>query len=96
VVHMSPYHFARLFKGSTGVPPHRFIVRKRIDRAIALLAVQELSIARIAQLAGFRTPSHFANVFRRITGITPRACRAERLRQGRLSGNGERDASGLG
>jgi AraC-like DNA-binding protein len=88
VVHMSPYHFARLFKGSTGVPPHRFVVRKRIDRAISLLASQELSIARIARLAGFRTPSHFANVFHRVTGITPRACRAERLRQGR-SGKGE-------
>ena len=38
LVHMSPYHFARLFKRSTGVSPHRFLLRRRIDRAMALLA----------------------------------------------------------
>ncbi len=37
VVYMSPYHFARLFKGRTGVPPHRFVVRQRIARARGLL-----------------------------------------------------------
>jgi transcriptional regulator GlxA family with amidase domain len=36
-VHMSPYHFARLFKRSTGTPPHRFVLRRRIDRATTLL-----------------------------------------------------------
>jgi len=55
VVYMSPYHFARLFKGSTGVPPHRFVVRQRIARARAFLAAQELSIAQIARRVGFRT-----------------------------------------
>src|SRR5207253_1610212 len=71
VVHMSPYHFARLFKRSTGVPPHRFVVRRRIDEARALLATQTVAIAEIARLVGFRTPSHFATTFRRITGMTP-------------------------
>jgi len=46
LVYMSPYHFARLFKGSMGVPPHRFVVRQRIARASAFLATPELSIAR--------------------------------------------------
>jgi len=59
VVHMSPYHFARLFKRSTGVPPHRFLVRHRIDEARALLAAQTVPIAEIARSVGFRTPSHF-------------------------------------
>ena len=71
LLYMSPYHFARLFKCSTGVPPHRFVVRQRIARARAFLATQELSIAQISRMVGFRTPSHFTTVFRRVTGITP-------------------------
>ena len=76
VVCMSPYHFARLFQHSTGLPPHRFVVRARIDHAATLLSTPALSIARIAQVAGFRTPSHFSTVFRRTMGVTPRAYRA--------------------
>src|SRR5437870_12455651 len=71
LVHMSPYHFARLFKQSTGVSPHRFLVRRRIEQARALLAAQTLPIAEIARSVGFRTPSHFTTTFRRVTGITP-------------------------
>ncbi len=71
VVHMSPFHFARLFKRTAGVPPHRFVVRRRVDRAIELLAGGELPIGEIARLVGYATPSHFTTVFRRITGITP-------------------------
>ena len=70
-VHMSPYHFARLFKRSTGVPPHRFLVRRRIDEARALLAARTVPVGEIAQLVAFRTPSHFTTTFRRVTGITP-------------------------
>src|SRR3989475_11903889 len=83
VVYMSPYHFARLFKGSTGVPPHRFVVRQRIARARAFLATQELSIAQISRLAGLPTPSHFTTVFRRVTGITPRGYRTGYVREDR-------------
>ena len=80
VAYMSPYHFARLFQRSVGLPPHRFVVRTRIDRAAAMLADEELPIARISRAVGFRTASHFSTVFRRIKGVTPRAYRAERLR----------------
>src|SRR2546426_11426693 len=76
LVHMSPYHFARLFKRSTGVPPHRFLVRRRIDEARALLAARTAPIAEISRMVGFRTPSHFATTFRRITGMTPSAYRS--------------------
>src|SRR5882724_3099587 len=76
LVHMSPYHFARLFKRSTGVSPHRFLVQRRIEQASALLTVQTLPIAEIARSVGFRTPSHFATTFRRVSGITPSAYRA--------------------
>lgn len=76
LVHMSPYHFARLFKRSTGVSPHRFLVQRRIEQAMALLAAQTLSIAEIARSVGFRTPNHFTTTFRHVTGITPSAYRS--------------------
>src|SRR3989442_7082505 len=69
LVHMSPYHFARLFKRSTGMPPHRFVLRRRIDEAAALLATQELSVNAVARSVGFRTQSHFSTTFRRFTGV---------------------------
>jgi AraC family transcriptional regulator len=71
VVHMSPYHFARLFKRRTGVAPHRFVVQRRIEEARALLAARMLPIATVARAVGFRTSSHFTTTFRRMTGITP-------------------------
>jgi AraC family transcriptional regulator len=83
LVYMSPYHFARLFKLSTGVPPHRFVVRQRIARASAILATQDLSIAQISRLVGFRTASHFTTVFRRVTGITPKGYRTGYVREDR-------------
>lgn len=88
LVYMSPYHFARLFKCSTGVPPHRFVVRQRIARAGECLTTQELSIAQIARMVGFRTASHFTTVFRRVTGVTPRGYRTEYARDNRPSSEG--------
>ena len=91
VVFMSPYHFARLFKSSTGVPPHRFVVRQRVARARACLATEALSITQISRMVGFRTPSHFTTVFRRLLGVTPGAYRAAALRENRPGLEGERD-----
>ena len=78
VTHMSPYHFARLFKRATGVSPHRFVVRRRIDAAIALLSESTSSISSIGRAVGFGTASHFATTVRRVTGKTPSAYRARR------------------
>ena len=83
VVYMSPYHFARLFKCSTGVPPHRFVVQQRIARACAILAMPEPSIAQVSRMVGFRSPSHFTTVFRRVTGITPKGYRTGTFREDR-------------
>jgi len=88
VVRINRYHFARLFKDSTGVPPHRFVVRQRIARARAVLAMEELSIAQISRLVGFRTSSHFTTVFRRVLGITPGAYRTAALQEDRPSREG--------
>ena len=82
LVHMSPYHFARRFRQSTGVSPHRFLVQRRIEQARTLLAAESLSIAEIARSVGFRTPSHFTTTFRRVTGITPSGYR-DREKPGR-------------
>jgi AraC family transcriptional regulator len=91
VVYMSPYYFAHLFQRSTGLPPHQFVVRARIDHASTLLAAPELSIARIARVVGSHTPSHFSSVFRRVMGVTPRAYRAAYLRTGPSPRGGGRD-----
>jgi len=68
LAHMSPFHFARRFKESTWLPPHRFVVGRRIDHA------KELRSA--ARVGGFRTASHFTTVFRCSTGVTPSAYRS--------------------
>lgn len=87
---MSPYHFARLFRRSTGMPPCRFVTWKRIECAIALLAAPDLSVARIARIVGFRTSSHFTTVFRRMTGIPPSTYRASHVSDGGRSPGGNR------
>ena len=88
LVYMSPYHFARLFKRSAGVPPHRFVLRQRIAHASACLATQGLTVAQISRRVGFRTPSHFTTVFRRVTGVTPRRYRTDVVRENRPGGEG--------
>jgi len=80
VVPTSRFHFARLFRRSTGYPPHRFVIRQRIARACEFLVRSELTIAEISRRVGFRTPSHFTTIFHRVSGITPSGYRIERAR----------------
>lgn len=75
VVQMSPYHFSRLFKQSTGLTPHQYVTRYRIEKAKLLLARGELAIADISQEVGFQSQSHFTTIFRRLMGVTPKAYR---------------------
>lgn len=76
LAHISPFHFARLFKISTGLPPHRFLVARRMEQAKRLLACGDIPIATVGRVVGFRTASHFTAAFRRVTGMTPSAYRA--------------------
>ena len=76
VVHLSPYHFARRFKESTGLPPHRYIIARRIERAKQLLrGGDELSLAQVAARVGFWDQGHFTRHFKRLVGVTPRRFR---------------------
>lgn len=69
--HFSPYHFARLFKASTGISPHQHIVRRRVERARLLLATTDRPLASIARDVGFASGSHLALHFKRLLGLTP-------------------------
>ena len=71
VVQLSPWHFARLFKQSTGVSPHQYQIRCRIERAKQLLR-KDLAIADVAQAVGFASQGHFNYHFKRFVGTTPK------------------------
>jgi len=77
-VEMSPFHFARMFKRSTGLAPHQYVLEQRIDRAKTLLSETALSLTEIAYRVGFASQSHFTAVFRRLTSTTPEAYRKHR------------------
>ncbi|WP_436823936.1 helix-turn-helix domain-containing protein [Variovorax sp. DT-64] len=69
---LSPYHFARAFKTSFELSPHRYVQQQRVDEALRLLrTASERSIADIAFGLGFSSQAHFTEVFRRHTGTTP-------------------------
>jgi AraC family transcriptional regulator len=72
---LSPYHFLRVFRAATGVPPHRFLTRMRIDAARRRLEDSDLSVTEIALLCGFSSASQFSTAFRRETGMAPRTFR---------------------
>jgi AraC family transcriptional regulator len=76
VVGMSPYYFARLFKSSTGLPPHQYVIARRVERAKGLLRdARRFPLADIAAEVGFSSQSHFTHHFKRLVGVTPRCFR---------------------
>jgi AraC-like DNA-binding protein len=75
LVDLSPYHFARAFKQSFGLPPHRYHIGRRIERAKELLA--ERSVTEVALAVGFAETGSFSTAFRRVTGTSPREFRRE-------------------
>ncbi|MEM7035102.1 MAG: helix-turn-helix transcriptional regulator [Chloroflexota bacterium] len=76
-LNLSPYHFARLFRKTMGIPPHQYFMQLRLEKAQSMLLTQgELSIAGIAQATGFSDQSHLTTQFNNHFGITPKQYRA--------------------
>lgn len=71
VIHVSPYHFIRIFKQKTGVSPHQYLMKVRIQKAQELLCDRQYSVAEVAIICGFLSSPHFSNTFKAITGISP-------------------------
>jgi AraC family transcriptional regulator len=72
VVGMNVYTFLRSFRRSTGLPPHQYVLRRRVERAKTLLSHCDLSIAEVALRCGFYSQSHLTTAFHRLTHLTPR------------------------
>lgn len=77
---LSVSHFARAFKQGTGTPPHRWLIKKRVERAQKLLVSSDAPISEIAQICGFADQSHLTRVFSRAVGASPGVWRRERRR----------------
>jgi AraC family transcriptional regulator len=75
VVQRSPYHFAALFKQSTGCAPYQYLLRQRIATARQWLAETRLSLAEISYRLGFSSQAHFITMFRKQVGTTAGAYR---------------------
>lgn len=75
VSHVSEAHFARSFKEAFGLPPHRYLLTRRIERAMALLRDTDVGITEIAFQTGWKSLGTFGRIFRDITGATPSAVR---------------------
>jgi transcriptional regulator GlxA family with amidase domain len=73
---VSEAHFARSFKQAFGVPPHRYLLTRRIERATAMLRDTHLPITDIAYATGWRSLGSFGRTFRDVTGETPGDFRA--------------------
>jgi AraC family transcriptional regulator len=72
VARLSPYHFARQFKAATGLPPHQYVIRCRVERAKQVLQDgDDMSLAEVAAHAGFSDQSQFSRHFKRLVGVTP-------------------------
>jgi AraC family transcriptional regulator len=72
VARLSPFHFARQFKAATGLPPHQYVIARRVERAKQLLqAGTDRSLAEVAVCAGFSDQSQFSHHFKRLVGATP-------------------------
>ena len=74
---LSIHHFARAFKQTVGMPPHCYVLQRRVEHAQHMLRNTELPLSEIALSAGFSDQSHLARHFRRITGMSPNVVRWE-------------------
>ena len=85
---LSVRHFARAFRQSTGMPPHRWLLNHRVDRAKMLLRNRALSLTEVALLCGFADQSHFTRVFSNRIGCAPGKWRRREFLDQGLCGTG--------
>jgi AraC family transcriptional regulator len=71
-VYMSPYHFMRLFKESTGQSPHQYVIEARVRKATELMTTGKLTISEAAHHVGFVDQSHLTRHFKRVFGMPPK------------------------
>jgi AraC family transcriptional regulator len=74
ITRLSVYHFARQFRRATGLPPHQYVIARRVERA-KLLLQGDMSLAEVSACAGFSDQSQFSSHFKRLVGVTPRQFR---------------------
>lgn len=72
---LSPHHFARAFQQSLGIPPHRYLLRRRLVHVERMLRDTQLPLSHIALAVGFSDQSHLNRHFRRLTGMSPSLAR---------------------
>jgi AraC family transcriptional regulator len=72
---MSPFHFAHAFSAAEGMPPHQYVMRRRLQKAKSLLRTTDLTLAQIAQRVGYASASHFCVAFQKATQVPPGAYR---------------------
>ena len=68
-------HFAAQFRAATGLRPHEYVLRRRIERAQRMLVTNNVSLVDVALSVGFQTQAHFTSIFKRFVGQPPRAWR---------------------
>jgi transcriptional regulator GlxA family with amidase domain len=77
IAHVSQAHFARTFRATFGETPHRYLQRRRVERAMFLLRETDSSVTDICFQVGFGSPGTFSRTFRDIVGRPPRTYRKE-------------------
>jgi AraC-like DNA-binding protein len=76
---LSRMHFAAQFRTATGMRPHQYLLKRRIERAEELLKRPDVPLVEVALMVGFQTQAHFTTVFKRFAGDTPHQWRCAYL-----------------
>jgi AraC-like DNA-binding protein len=77
---VSPSHLAERFQRDVGMPPHQYLIRRRLAMARELLQATDMPVTEIALELGFSSGQYFATTFRRLAGMSPAAFRRQARR----------------